>query len=168
MALEMRTTVSPENVTAIIDTREQLPLDLAPLRTVTRMLTTGDYSVVGLEKVVSVERKSLVDLVQCVGRDRKRFDREVQRLLAYPVRAIVVEASWSEIERGDWRSQVKPSQVTGSVLGWIARGIPILLIGDHEAAGRAVSRLLLIAARRRWAEASALVRCVQEQTFPVG
>ena len=47
----------PEQVVAICDSREQLPLDLAPLRTERCMLVTGDYSVKGLVNVVAIERK---------------------------------------------------------------------------------------------------------------
>jgi ERCC4-type nuclease len=66
----------PEQVTAIIDTREQLPLDLSPLGSTSGTLATGDYSVKGLEHVVAVERKSLADLLGCVGQHRERFDRK--------------------------------------------------------------------------------------------
>ena len=99
----------PEQVTAICDSREQLPLDLAPLRTERCMLVTGDYSVKGLVDVVAIERKSLSDLLACIGQERERFDREVLRLLAYPCRAIVVEATWGELERGGWRSKITPA-----------------------------------------------------------
>jgi uncharacterized protein (DUF433 family) len=60
----------PEQLIAVIDTREQGPLNLSPLRTVRRTLLTGDYSVRGLESVVAVERKSLADLVACTGLQR--------------------------------------------------------------------------------------------------
>jgi ERCC4-type nuclease len=120
-------------------------------------LATGDYSVQGLENIVAVERKSLGDLLGCIGQNRERFDREVIRLLAYPVRAIVVEACWADLERGEWRSQITSSAAIGSVLGWIAQGVPIIMAGDHPRAGRYVSRLLFTAARRRWREARALV-----------
>lgn len=144
--------LSPELVTAVVDTREQLPLDLAPLRSVTGTLATGDYSVRGLEHVVAVERKSLSDLLGCVGQHRERFDREVQRLLAYPTRALVVESTWDEIEAGDWSSKVTPAAAVGSLLGWIAAGLPVVMTESHERAGRVVSRMLFIAARRRWRE----------------
>jgi ERCC4-type nuclease len=147
----------PEQVTAIVDTREQLPLDLAPLRAEAGSLVTGDYSVRGLETVVAIERKSLPDLLGCIGQDRERFDREVVRLLAYPCRAIVIEATWGDLEAGQWRSQVSPSAAVGSVLGWIAAGLPVIMAGDHARAGRYVGRLLFTAARRRWREARALV-----------
>jgi len=128
--------LKPETVTAVIDTREQTPLDLDPLRTVTGTLATGDYSVRGLEHVVAVERKSLTDLLCCIGRERERFDREVQRLLAYPVRALVVEATWPDIEQGEWRGKVTPQAALGLLLGWIAAGLPVIMAGNHERAGR--------------------------------
>ena len=154
--------LKPEQVTAVIDTREQRPLDLSPLQTIAGTLATGDYSVHGLEQVVAVERKSLPDLLSCIGTSRERFEREVQRLLAYPVRALVIEASWPDLEQGEWRSKVTPQAAIGSLLGWIAAGLPVVMAGDHTRAGRYVSRLLFIAARRRWREARALVKCARD------
>lgn len=151
-----------EWITAIIDTSEELPLDLSPLRSEVASLTTGDYSVKGLEHIISLERKSLSDLIRCVGRDRERFDREIQRLLAYPCRGLVVEATWAHLEVKNWRGKVTPSQALGSVLGWAARGLPIFMVGDHKRAGKYVSRLLFIAARRRWREARSLCMSVEE------
>ena len=145
--------LKPETITAIVDTREQCPLNLTPLQTIRGSLTTGDYSVAGLEHVVAVERKSLPDLIACVGVERQRFDREVQRLLAYSVRCLVVESTWQEIEQGGWRSNVTANAAVGSLLGWIASGLPIVMAGDHARAGRFVSRILFTAARRRWREA---------------
>ncbi|MBL8855579.1 MAG: hypothetical protein JNK57_16545, partial [Planctomycetaceae bacterium] len=57
--------IKPQDVTAIIDTREQSPLDVSPLQTAVEVLDTGDYSAKGLETVVRIERKSLPDLVAC-------------------------------------------------------------------------------------------------------
>ena len=116
--------------------------------------------------MVAIERKSLPDLLACVGVERERFDREVQRLLAYPVRAIVVESTWGQIEAGEWRSKVTPPAAIGSILGWIASGLPVVMAGDHERAGQFVSRILCIAARRRWREASALIGSVTEASNP--
>lgn len=154
--------IRPEDVTAIIDSREQLPVNLDPLRTVGGTLATGDYSVAGLEHVVAVERKSLEDLLGCVGRERERFDRECQRLLAYPCRALVVESTWAAIEMGGWRSQVRPNQALGSLLGWACMGIPVLMAGDHSRAGKFISRILFTAARRRWRELRALSQAIGE------
>jgi ERCC4-type nuclease len=153
--------LKPEHVKAGADTREQDLLDLSPLRTVRVTLATGDYSVVGLEQHIAIERKSLPDLLACVGRDRDRFERETMRLLAYPTRAIVVEGDWADLERGDWRSQVTPAAAIGSLLGWIAMGIPVVMAGDHDRAGKFVSRMLYIAARRHWRIARGLAEHVE-------
>lgn len=147
----------PEDVTAIIDTREQLPLDLTPLQTELGTLATGDYSIKGLEDFVAVERKSLDDLLGCVGRERERFDREIQRMNAYPHRLLVIESGWLAIDRGEWRSQVTPLQVRNSILGWQAKGLPIHFSYTHERAGRDVAAFLFLCAKRRWREARALV-----------
>jgi ERCC4-type nuclease len=152
--------IKSESITAVIDTREQTPLDLSPLATTTATLTTGDYSVFGLEHLIAIERKSLPDLLACVGKERGRFEREVQRLLAFPVRALVVQSSWAEIEMGQWRTKVTPQSVTGSLLGWMAAGLPVLMAGDHARAGRHVSKLLFLAARRRWRENRNLIQSV--------
>lgn len=148
----------PQDLVAIVDTREQHPLNLDPLRSVPGTLTTGDYSVRGLEHVVVVERKSLPDLLSCIGQERERFEREVHRLLAFPTRALVVEATWPDLEQGEWRSKITPAAAIGSVLGWIAAGLPVVMAGDHARAGRYVSRLLFTSARRRWREARALLQ----------
>ncbi len=78
------------------------------------------------------------------------------RLLAYPVRALVVESTWPELERGEWRSKVNNTAALGTVLNWIGMGLPVIMAADHARAGRYVSRLLFLAARRRWREARGL------------
>ena len=151
------TELKSESVVAVVDSREQRPLDLSPMRVVTDTLPTGDYSVRYLERIVAIERKSVSDLLGCVGSQRVRFEREVQRLRAYPVRAIVVEATWTLIEAGDWRSAVTPQAALGSLLGWVADGVPVVMAGDRTRAAQLVRRLLCIAARRRYREARRLL-----------
>ncbi len=142
--------MQPADIIAIIDTREKMPVDLSPLKVERKTLVTGDYSVKGLENEIAIERKSLPDLLGCVGRERVRFDKEIKRLVAYPCKALVIEASWYDLEVGHWKSLVTPSAVTGSVLGWMAHGIPVVMAGDHDKASYFISRILFMAARRRW------------------
>jgi ERCC4-type nuclease len=159
----MRAELRPEDVTAVIDPREQLPLDLAPLQSASATLTTGDYSVRGLENLVALERKSLPDLLNCCGNERERFEREVMRLLAYPCRALLIESNWREIEAGNYRSKIKPNAVIGSLLGWAAQGLTILMCDDHQRCGQYAARILYTAARRRWQEARQLIAAVQDK-----
>lgn len=147
----------PETFCGLIDPREQRPVELSPMRSKAKTLPTGDYSVEFLEHVIAIERKSAEDMLACISRERDRFEREIQRLLAYPVRAIVVEAGWQYFERGEWRGHVKPAAAIGSLLGWITAGVPVVMAYDHARAGRFISRMLFTAAKRRWKEARGLV-----------
>src|SRR5687767_5261983 len=74
--------------TIVVDTREQTPYpfeDLAP--SVRAKLEAGDYSIVGYEGAFAVERKSLADAYATFSRDRARFERELERLRAYELKA---------------------------------------------------------------------------------
>lgn len=152
----------PSSVIAIQDTREQCPWNLAPLRMEIGTLATGDYSIKGLEEVITVERKSLTDFLGCLGGERERFEREMHRMLAYPTRAVIVECTWQQLNAGGWTSKIKPAAAVGSVLGWMAAGVPFIFCSTHEEAGKVASRILYIAARRRWREARELMKATME------
>lgn len=70
----------PKKAKIIIDTREQLELDIKGYEIIKKALNVGDY---GLEepydKKVYVERKSLLDLIGTVTKDLGRFQRELDR-----------------------------------------------------------------------------------------
>jgi len=53
------------NLKIIVDTREQNPLSFT-LPTERGTLETGDYSLKGLERFISIERKAPNDLVSCL------------------------------------------------------------------------------------------------------
>lgn len=152
-----------ECVMAVIDPREQMAFDLSPMQMIRATLQTGDYSYRGGENVCRIERKSIDDIVACCGRERERFEREVERLLAFPCRAIIIEGSWSDIERGEWRSQIGPKAVAQSLLSWISRGLPVVLPGSRERAEDYCRRLLYLSARRQWRIARAMVEGLAEQ-----
>ena len=139
---------TPDDVLAIIDTREQLPLEL-PLRTITDTLPTGDYSVSGFEDLICVERKSLPDLIGCMTSGRSRFERELQRMKAYEARCVVVEASWQQLRNGDYRSRITPEAATHSVVSWLSRfGVPFLFVDDRTAAADAVAYFLFTSTKK--------------------
>lgn len=146
----MRKEPKPEQFTAIIDSREKRPLDLSPLKMLQGTLYTGDYSILGLENHIAIERKSLEDFIACCGRERERFDKACQRLLAYPVRAIVIETSMAQLELGAWRSQMTPKQICASFASFAARGLNIIPAGSPQSAATLVSRMLFFAARERY------------------
>jgi hypothetical protein len=89
----------------IVDSREQAPFTFqhekyAGTIVEAGTLDTGDYSLAGLADKIAVERKSLPDLAQCLGRERERFERELQRAAALDAFAVVVESTWGELAGG--------------------------------------------------------------------
>lgn len=144
----------PTDFTIIVDSREQTPLNFKikdfEIPTIEKGLPTGDYSVVGLEDHICVERKSLADLVGCVTSGRDRFERELMRMQAYPTRLLVIESTWSEIEAGKYRSKTNPQSVVGSLISWQERyNIPIMMCENHTRAGLMTARFLFSAVKRR-------------------
>ena len=146
-------------MTILVDTREQRPFNFEHERYDVQIqpgtLTVGDYSLRGLEDKVAVERKSLPDLVQCLGRERERFERELQRGAALDAFAVVIEGSWSDLANGNFRSQLNPHAACQSVLAFMARyRLPFLFAGSRPAAEYSVwgfLRQFLEGARKRWA-----------------
>ena len=124
----------------IVDSREQTPFTFhhdkyAEVEVVQGSLDTGDYSLVGLQDKVAVERKSLPDLVACLGRERERFERELQRAAALDAFAVVVEASWQDLATGSYRSQINPHSACQSVLAFSCRyRVPFLFAGSRAGA----------------------------------
>jgi DNA excision repair protein ERCC-4 len=138
--------------TILIDTREQTPLVFSGLTTARATLTTGDYSCVvdgeDLRDGVAIERKSLSDLLGCIGQSRARFERELSRLAQIRFRALVIEASLSEVAAGTRYSQLTARQVIGSVMAWVFKyGIAPIFAGDPDSAATVTATLLSHAAR---------------------
>lgn len=136
----------------IIDTREQAEYSFDPqlAATVRRALPAGDYSVVGLEGEVAVERKSLDDFVSTVIHARQRFRRELSKLAGYRAACVVVEANLLDILLGRYRGEAHPKAVLGSTLSILLDyGIPVYFCGTRPAACQFVQAYLL-AAHARW------------------
>jgi DNA excision repair protein ERCC-4 len=86
----------------VVDTREQTPylFDKADIITHVDTLPIGDYSIQGFQDRVAVERKTLDDLVGClVGKNRDRFERELQKGRYLDLFVVVVEDTMNENER---------------------------------------------------------------------
>jgi len=132
----------------IIDSREQTPFTFTNLPTRVDVLDAGDYSISGLTHLIAGERKTLSDLLACIGRERDRFKRELQRLAAYRYRLLIVETDAAALEAGDWIGKLQPAHVLGALASWTAfYGLPVWLGGSHEASARFVERWLYQAAR---------------------
>ena len=160
--LDLPATMPIEAVVAVVDSREQHPYTFDRIQQQTATLTTGDYSAAGMLDHIAIERKSLPDLIGVVGRDRERFEREIQRLLAFPVRAIVVEASWQDIDAGEWRGRVTPLQARESLLSWIVRGVPCVMAGSRGRATAMVESILIRSVTHQYRRMRELGRHIQQ------
>ena len=144
-----------------VDTREQLPWTFPASQRVT--LTTGDYSIVGYEDEIAIERKSLFDLLGSLTTGRDRFVRECQRLAEYPYAALVVEGTWQQF-LADRRSKMHPNSRLGSLAAISERfGIHPWFCGNRAEGQRLTERLLT-----RWATDAAEGKHVARAVKKVG
>ena len=123
----------------VIDSREQESYTFA-CETVKAKLDAGDYSVVGFEQRVAVERKSLRDFVGTVIHDFDRFARELAKLSAMDAACIVVEADLTAVLCGlhhDALRAVAPQSLLGAAtyIG-IKYRVPVYWCGSRPAAVR--------------------------------
>lgn len=134
------------DVILIQDSREQNgygPLFKSPF--VIQGLETGDYSVLGLEDRIAVERKSLPDLLGSLTKGRKRFEQELKRARAYHRFFVVVEASQATLLDGDYQdiSLVNPLSIWETIAAFSVRyGIPFLACQNRRI-GAALTESLL-------------------------
>src|SRR5437763_9529212 len=86
----------------IVDTREGWPFVWTPFFsdkvTVERdCLETGDVAIAALPDGAVVERKTVPDLLGCIGKGRERFERELRRSRYLARLLIVVEGNLSDV-----------------------------------------------------------------------
>ena len=124
--------------TLITDSREQRPLQFRNLPNIRAGLTTGDYTVAGLEDSFAVERKSIRDLISSVTGQRDRFMRELQRIKAHDFRRLLVVGRVEDIAT-DCRG-ANPRAIMASLHAIESRGIPVVFIADPAEAALVVER----------------------------
>ena len=130
-----------------IDSREQLPYTFETPSEVGG-LPVGDYSIVGLENQISIERKTIDDLIGCLTTGRERFARELHKGKALDYFALVIEASLSDLANGRYRSRMLPKSAIQSLLAFSIRfGLPIFFCESREYGQRVTESLLLKYAR---------------------
>lgn len=131
---------SPDIVVAI-DTREQKPYRFA--RSEIKTLASGDYSIVGLEDRVAIERKTKEDAYSSIGHGRARFERELKRLAALDYAAIVIESSFPDFLSAPAFSRMNPVAAANSVLAWAVKYKVCMFFSGDRRHGRAITKRLL-------------------------
>ena len=121
-----------------MDTREQTPFSFARYEaaTSTATLPVGDYSLPGFKDRAAIERKSLNDLIGCLmGKDRKRFERELRKGQTYDLFCVVIESTLADVSKGKYRSEMKPHAALQSIITFQVRyRIPFVWAGNREGA----------------------------------
>lgn len=158
----------------IVDTREGAPFTFQSFPnwiggTVRGTLRTGDYTIQGMETLLCLERKSLEDLIGTLLHRRRQFIDECERMLEYPCRAILVEASYEEINTpylpplGEY-SAAHPNAISGSLDAVEARfGIPVIYTSSNRALSeRKAASWLSKQFTYWWLEANGYGRYLQE------
>ena len=153
----------------VTDNREQLaytfelPVYLRAGVTIERgYLPTGDYSLAGMESMVAVERKSLPDLMACMGRERKRFMAEMERARGLEAFAVIAETDWKDIASGNYRAQVRPQSALATLAAIMARyHIPVIFAGSRRAGEYACWSFLRQFAKGKEMESKAILQALQ-------
>jgi ERCC4-type nuclease len=149
----------------VVDTREQDPLVFTRMQSVRDTLTSGDYSIRGMEEFFSVERKSIPDLVACcMSEQRQRFERELHRLRGYRFSRLLVVGDESEIREHRYQSNISPKAVLGSLWAFEARYIPVVWSATPETAARLIERWAFYFTREIIEAVNDLWRCLPQKT----
>lgn len=129
-----------------VDTREQRPYSWKGVECRRVTLEQGDYSLIGMEQVVCVERKSFADFYSCLSSGRERFENDLQRMSECRYPLVVIEGSMMDLLQSHTyvaaggiptQSEVTPLVAQNSLLSWQSRyRIPVLLCGERSAASR--------------------------------
>ena len=127
-----------------VDTREQLPLKFDGIETQVMTLKSGDYSIVGYQDRVAIERKSHSDCWSSMSNGRSRFERCIKRLAALDRAAIVIECSLDELcIRPSQIQRTNVASVIGGLISWSCQfQIPIFFCPNRDYAARVVLRYL--------------------------
>lgn len=127
----------------VIDTREQQPYEFTGCSAQRGTLETGDYSLLGHELSVAVERKSKSDAWGCVGGGRTRFLACLRRLGGIASPAVVIEASLDEFAIPPAYSRLKPAHAVGAFISWSQEfRIPVFWCPSRAHAERVALRWL--------------------------
>jgi len=131
--------------------------------TIRKRLPIGDYTLLGMEDEVVVERKTLPDLVRSIIQERRDFIKKCEGLSAFKKKCIVIEGSTTSIKTLYEDSQAHPNAVFGSLLAAQERwDIPVYFLDNFLLAEEYVASMLSKYHAYRWLEINGFQRCLIE------
>lgn len=119
----------------VVDTREQLPLNIKNIPTERGTLMSGDYSIKGLENRFAVERKSIQDLIGSLTQGRERFERELHRLRGFDFARLLIVGSKDEFRECLKKRKTTERSIYASLGTFEARyRVPIVWLNTEQQA----------------------------------
>ena len=156
--------------TIIIDTREQeghfysfdrFPNWIAGTRRAA--LKVGDYTLDGREDEITVERKTLEDLVSTLTVNRKTFIRACQRMERLKRKIIVIESTMACLKSPYMYSDAHPNSIFGTLVAIQERfGIFPVFAATRELAEEYTASTLVKYHTLRWLEEHGYEHCFVE------
>jgi DNA excision repair protein ERCC-4 len=146
------------------DSREQLGYaDLFEHPCITSALEYGDYSILGLEHLISIERKSLPDLLGSLTNGRSRFEAELKRARSLHKFYILVECAPADLLVPDFgkMSRAHPNSIWGTVCTWSTRYHPFLFGGTRRESAKLCEGILVAYAKELFKGSQALEKAAR-------
>lgn len=114
-----------------VDTREKKPY-IFNADIEIKKLDIGDYSIIGLEDRIAIERKTTDDLINCLSWDRERFKKELVKSVALDYFALIIEDDFRKLHTGRYISKMNPKSAIESIMTFSVRyKIPVFFAGDR-------------------------------------
>ena len=154
----------------LVDSNEQLPYDFRGLvriaGTIRQTLPAGDYAIAEAPELFCMERLRVEDLYTTVSNssnDRPRFLRELERLVAFPQRFLVIEGTIQQSIAGGRLGEYHKNGLLDFLAAITARyGIQIIHADTREEAEERVANLAALHYAYFFAEREGLGRCLNE------
>jgi len=102
-----------------------------------KKLDVGDYTIAGLEDILVIERKTLGDLWNTLGRQDNydRFQREWDRAKDHKLKYLVIEATLAEVDNGYKYSKVPPANIHAKLISLqVKHNVHVIFAGREDKA----------------------------------
>jgi hypothetical protein len=157
-------------ITMLVDTREHLPYEFQGLvriaGTIRQTLPAGDYAIAEAPEIFCVERRHVEEFNTIFSNpsdNRPRFLRELEPLLAFPHRFLVIEGTIQFNKAGGRLGQYHKNGMMDFLDGLTARyGVKIMYSDSREEAEERVANLAALHYAYHFAEQLGFGRCLTE------
>jgi curved DNA-binding protein CbpA len=162
--------ISVPAIQMLVDSNEHSPYDFRGLvriaGTIRQTLPAGDYAIADAPKLFCLERKSVAELYASTSNssdNRPRFLRELERLLPFPHRFLMVEGPIDQAQgKGRLSEYLKFGVMDFLDAVTLKYGIQVIFAATREEAEERVANLAAMHYAYFYAEQEGLGRCLTE------